>query len=195
VNVHERFRAASFSRVIHLNYRTEARSDHGRVGELRQLDPEAAGDHLDRLYRTALAMCGSAETAEELVQETYVKVLSRPRFLRRDDDFGYLVRALRNVWYSHLRARGARPQQAKVSADELAAARGDPELSLEAREVLGAVAHLPDEFRDAVAAVDIGGLSYAEAARALGVAEGTIMSRLSRGRARVAEALAAEETG
>ena len=137
------------------------------MGGLRQLDPEAAGDHLDRLYRTALAMCGSAETAEDLVQETYVKVLSRPRFLRRDDDFGYLVRALRNVWFSHLRARGARPQQAKISAGELVAGSGNPELSLEARE----------------------------AAKALGVAEGTIMSRVSRGRARVAEALAVEEAG
>jgi RNA polymerase sigma-70 factor, ECF subfamily len=165
------------------------------VGEERQLDPEAAGDHLDRLYRTALAMCGSAETAEELVQETYVKVLSRPRFLRRDDDFAYLVRALRNVWFSHLRARAARPQQAKLSADQLATEVGNPELSLEAREVLAAVAQLPEEFRDAVAAVDIGGLSYAEAAKALGVAEGTIMSRLSRGRARVAETLAPEEPG
>jgi RNA polymerase sigma-70 factor, ECF subfamily len=165
------------------------------VGELRQLDPEAADDHLDRLYRTALAMCGSPDTAEDLVQETYLKVLSRPRFLRRDDDFGYLLRALRNTWFNHLRARGTRPQQAELSADQLAAATGDPQLSLEAREVLAAVARLPEEFRDAIAAVDVGGLSYAEAAKALGVAEGTIMSRLSRGRARVAEALAVEEPG
>jgi RNA polymerase sigma-70 factor (ECF subfamily) len=169
--------------------------DHRRVGEPRQLDPEAAGDHLDRLYRTALAMCGSPETAEDLVQETYLKVLSRPRFLRRDDDLGYLIRTLRNVWFSHLRARGARPQQAELTADRIVAKAGDPQLSLEAREVLAAVADLPEEYRDAVAAVDIGGLSYAEAAKALGVAEGTIMSRLSRGRARVADALAAEEAG
>jgi RNA polymerase sigma-70 factor (ECF subfamily) len=163
------------------------------VSESRRLDPEAAADHLDRLYRTALAMCGSPDTAEDLVQETYVKVLSRPRFLRRDDDFAYLVRALRNAWYSHLRARGARPQQAELSEDRRAAATGDPQLSLEAREVLGAIAQLPEKYRDAVAAVDVGGLSYADAAKALGVPEGTIMSRLSRGRARIAEALAVEE--
>jgi RNA polymerase sigma-70 factor, ECF subfamily len=163
--------------------------------ELRRLDPEAAGDHLDRLYRTALAMCGSPETAEDLVQETYVRVLARPRFLRRDDDLGYLIRTLRNVWVSHLRARGARPQEAELFDHPLPSAEADPQLSLEAREILGAVAQLPDEYRDAVAAVDIGGLSYAEAAKALGVAEGTIMSRLSRGRARVADALADEEAG
>ncbi len=163
-----------------------------------QLDPEAAGDHIDRLYRTALVMCGSRETAEDLVQETYLKVLARPRFLRRDDDLGYLLRALRNAWYTHLRARGSRPQEAELTAPErLASASGvaDPQLSLEAREVLGAVASLPEDFRDAVAAVDVAGLSYAEAAKALGVAEGTIMSRVSRGRSRVAEALTAGEAG
>jgi RNA polymerase sigma-70 factor (ECF subfamily) len=165
------------------------------VAETRRLDPEAAADHLDRLYRIALAMCGSRETAEDLVQETYLKVLSRPRLLRRDDDLAYLVRALRNVWYSQLRARGARPQQVELSADRLAATTeaGDPQLSLEAREVLAAIARLPEEYRDTVAAVDIGGLTYAEAARALDVAEGTIMSRVSRGRAQVADALAVEE--
>jgi RNA polymerase sigma-70 factor (ECF subfamily) len=165
------------------------------VAETRRLDPEAAADHLDRLYRIALAMCGSRETAEDLVQETYLKVLSRPRLLRRDDDLAYLVRALRNVWYSQLRARGARPQQVELSADRLAATTeaGDPQLSLEAREVLAAVARLPEEYRDTVAAVDIGGLTYAEAARALDVPEGTIMSRVSRGRAQVADALAVEE--
>ena len=93
------------------------------VGETRRLDPEAAADHLDRLYRIALAMCGSRDTAEDLVQETYLKVLSRPRLPRRDDDLAYLVRALRNVWYSQLRARGARPQQVELSADRLAATR------------------------------------------------------------------------
>ena len=163
-----------------------------------QLDPEAAGDHIDRLYRTALVMCGSHETAEDLVQDTYVKVLSRPRFLRRDDDLGYLIKALRNAWYTHLRARGARPQEAELVAPErFSAALGasDPQLSLEAREVLAAVAALPEEYRDAVAAVDVGGLSYAEAAKALDVAQGTIMSRLSRGRARVAKALAGDEAG
>ena len=72
-------------------------------GEERRLDPETAGDHIDKLFRAACAMCGSRDLAEDLVQETYVKVLSRPRLLRRDDDLGYLVKALRNTWYSHLR--------------------------------------------------------------------------------------------
>jgi RNA polymerase sigma-70 factor, ECF subfamily len=62
----------------------------------------------------------------------------------------------------------------------------DPADAAEAREVYAAIHELPDEFRDALVAVDIAGLSYGEAARALGVPEGTVTSRLFRARDRVA---------
>ena len=141
-------------------------------------------------------MCGDRDLAEDLVQETYAKVLSRPRFLRRDDDLGYLVKALRNAWYSHLRAervRRASTDSGELAPDDIAATRsdGDPESSLETTEVLEALAGLPRQFREAVAAVDVAGLSYAEAARALGVSQGTIMSRVYRGREQVARAVGA----
>lgn len=122
-------------------------------------------------------------------------MLARPRFIRRDDDLAYLMRALRNVWYSELRSRGSRPAPAELSPDDVGSTAriGDPELSLEAGGVLDAVAALPDEFREVVAAVDLGGLSYAQAAKALGIPEGTVMSRLARGRARIAEQLGTDE--
>jgi RNA polymerase sigma-70 factor (ECF subfamily) len=140
-------------------------------------------------------MCGDATMAEDLVQETYVKVLSRPRVLRRDDDLGYLVKALRNTWYSHLRSERLRREQTSPGEHDpeaipIGTTRGDPQASLEASAVLDAVVELPEPYREAVAAVDLAGLSYAEAARALGVREGTVMSRLYRGREQVAEALA-----
>jgi RNA polymerase sigma-70 factor (ECF subfamily) len=139
-------------------------------------------------------MCGSRDLAEDLVQETYAKVLSRPRLLRRDDDLGYLIKALRNTWYSHLRderIRRASTDPRQHVPEELAArtSAGDPESSLEAGEVLDALAGLPRPFREAVAAVDVAGLSYADAARALGVRQGTIMSRVYRGRELVAQAV------
>jgi RNA polymerase sigma-70 factor, ECF subfamily len=139
-------------------------------------------------------MTGSRQIAEDLVQETYVKVLSRPRLLRKDDDLGYLIKALRNTWYSHLRTeRGRRAATAPggESPEELGvpASRGDPETSLEAATVLDAVSQLPVQYREVVTAVDVAGLSYAEAARALGVRQGTVMSRLYRGREQVALAL------
>jgi RNA polymerase sigma-70 factor (ECF subfamily) len=163
-------------------------------GEPRRLDPETAGDHIDTLFRAACALCGSRQLAEDLVQETYVKVLARPRFMRRDDDLGYLVKALRNTWYSHLRDERIRREATDSSgraADELPmrTSAGDPQSSLEAGAVLDALAELPEPYREAVAAVDVAGLSYAEAARALGVRQGTIMSRVYRGREQVAQAV------
>ena len=56
-------------------------------------------------------------------------------------------------------------------------------------ELLAAVAGLDSPFREAVAAVDLAGLSYREAARMLGTREGTIMSRLHRGRGQIADKL------
>ena len=58
-----------------------------------------------------------------------------------------------------------------------------------ARQVYEAVAALPDDFRDAIVAVNVPGLSYKEAATALKTKEGTIMSRLYRGRNQVADAV------
>jgi len=60
-----------------------------------------------------------------------------------------------------------------------------PQARAEQRELLGFVSALPEEFRDVIVAVDVAGLSYKEAADALGVPEGTIMSRLYRARKRV----------
>jgi len=52
----------------------------------RPLDPTVLPDHVDRLYRAAWASCGSREDAEDLVQDTYARVLAKPRLLRREDD-------------------------------------------------------------------------------------------------------------
>ncbi|HEX2504374.1 MAG TPA: RNA polymerase sigma factor [Miltoncostaeaceae bacterium] len=156
----------------------------------RQLDPRGLGDHLDRLFRAAWALCGSREDAEDLVQETYARVLSRPRLLRNEDDLGYLLRALRNTFVSARRARSRRPATTALPDDrEPAAIRSDadPVAAFAARQVYEAVAGLPPDFRDVIVAVDVVGLSYKEAASALKLPEGTVMSRLYRGRNQVAE--------
>jgi RNA polymerase sigma-70 factor, ECF subfamily len=162
--------------------------------EGHRLDPEHLGDHIDRLYRAAWALCGSREEAEDLVQETYVRVLARPRFLRSDDDLGYLLRVLRNTFVSRHRTASRRPRTEALPdgmepADERSGSR--PEAMTEAREVFGAIAALPPDFRDALVAVDMAGLSYAEAGRLLGVKEATITSRLHRARRQVTETMRA----
>lgn len=159
----------------------------------RRLEPARLGDHVDRLFRAAWALCGRREDAEDLVQETYARVLARPRWLRRQDDIGYLLSVLRNTHVSRLRAGGRRPDE--VPLDDrpgLADERGvwDPEAAIDARELFAAIARLPAPFREALVAVDVAGLSYGEAGTALGVREATITTRLHRARARVASDLA-----
>ena len=155
----------------------------------RTLDPARLGDHLDRLYRAAWALCGSREDAEDLVQETYARVLARPRLLRNDDDLGYLLRALRNTFLNQKRTEAApapsRPAARRSSISSPTRRRAEPQAALEAGELYAAVAALPDDFRDVLVAVDVTGLSYKEAARALRIREGTVMSRLYRARQQV----------
>jgi RNA polymerase sigma-70 factor, ECF subfamily len=157
----------------------------------KRLDPDRAVEHLPRLYRAARAWSWSREEAEDLVQETYARVLARPRFLRGQDEYGYLLRAMRNTLVSQQRARSRRPQTMPLLEDLSVAGRAadDPAEAVQNRQVYAAIHELPQEFRDALVAVDVAGLSYGEAARMLDVPEGTLTSRLFRARDRVARRL------
>jgi RNA polymerase sigma-70 factor, ECF subfamily len=152
----------------------------------RTLDPARLGDHIDRLYRAACALTGSRIAADDLVQDTYAKVLAKPRLLRNDDDVGYLLKTMRNLFYDE-RRQAARRATDPVDPEDLERVEGGggPAEAVERRELLAGIAALPPEFRDVLVAVDVAGLSYKEASRSLGVAEGTVMSRLYRARKRV----------
>jgi RNA polymerase sigma-70 factor (ECF subfamily) len=157
----------------------------------RRLDPDRAVEHLPRLYRAARAWTRSREEAEDLVQETYARVLARPRLLREDDELGYLLRALRNTLISQRRTESRRPVTTELVEGTALGTResDDPAEVAMTRRVFDAIAELPEEFRDALVAVDLAGLSYPEAARALDIREGTLTSRLFRARDRVARKL------
>lgn len=157
----------------------------------RRLDPERAVEHLPRLYRAARAWTRSREEAEDLVQDMYTRVLSRPRLIRGEDELGYLLRALRNTLISRRRAERRRPVTTELLDESPLGSRAkdDPAEALQTRQVFAAIADLPEDFRDALVAVDVAGLSYPEAAKALGVPEGTLTSRLFRARDRVARML------
>ncbi len=160
---------------------------------LHRLDPERLGDHAARLYRAAYALCGSAQDAEDLVQDTYESILRRPRFLRDERDLAYLLRVLRNTWASSCRARRvAVVPMDSVVVDSIPDPRGDEATdSLRISAVYDALRELSVPLREALVAVDVLDLSYRDAARALGTKEGTIMSRLHRGRSQVAAQLQA----
>jgi RNA polymerase sigma-70 factor (ECF subfamily) len=155
----------------------------------RRLDPQALAVHIDRLYRAAWALCGSREDAEDLVQETYARVLAKPRRLKGGDELGYLLVALRNTHATSWRTASRRPR-ADVGLDQVAAADPrtgrQPAAAAEANEVFTVIAALPEDFRLALIAIDVVGLSYAEAAEVLDVPQGTVATRVFRARGAVA---------
>jgi RNA polymerase sigma-70 factor, ECF subfamily len=162
---------------------------------MRTLDPQSLTQHVDRLYRAAWALCGSREDAEDLVQETFARVLARPRLLSGNDELYYLMRVLRNTFFTSRRTASRRPVTVATLEDISAVdprSLDQPEQALEMREMYATIASLPEDRRLALVAVDVLGLSYREAARALRVREATITTRLFRARQQVAKQLRAE---
>src|ERR1700743_1729587 len=163
---------------------------------MHTLDPQSLPQHVDRLYRAAWGLCGSREDAEDLVQETFARVLSRPRMLHGDDELYYLMRVLRNTFLTSLRTASRRPVTVAELEDVIVAEPPPttrPEQALEVQEIYSTIAELGDDFRLALVAVDVLGLSYREASRALKVREATLTTRLFRARKQIARKLASEE--
>jgi RNA polymerase sigma-70 factor, ECF subfamily len=161
-----------------------------RAGRQR-LEPASLAQHRPRLMRAAYAMCGSREDAEDLVQETFERVLRRPRFVQRDRDVAYLLRVLRHLCGAHAAERRRTAPAAPEDLDWIVDARVEPDLAMDARIAYAAMAELSEPLRATIVAVDVVGLSYKEAARSLRTRVGTIMSRLYRAREQVAAALEA----
>ena len=155
----------------------------------RPLDPARLGDHLDRLYRAAWALCGSREDAEDLVQETYARVLARPRLLRNEDDLGYLLRALRNTFLTQKRTEGRRLRPGPLP-DQLDLV-ADPQRAPAAGRARGRRALRRDRRASRTTSATSSSPSTSPASRtrrrpsALRIREGTVMSRLYRARQQV----------
>jgi RNA polymerase sigma-70 factor (ECF subfamily) len=164
---------------------------------MRHLNPQSLVGHKDRLNRAAWALCGSRQDAEDLVQETFTRVLARPRLLRGESsELAYLMRVLHNTFLSGRRDASRRPR-AVVTLEDVQVldwhATQAPQQALEVGELYAAIAELPERYRRALVAVDLLGLSYAEAGRSLGVPEATVATRLFRARQLVVGRLAEEE--
>jgi RNA polymerase sigma-70 factor (ECF subfamily) len=156
---------------------------------------------LEVLGRVAMSLTRNRADAEDLVQET---LLRAHRAIGRFDGRhprAWLLTILRNTHLNSVRKRRPELLRDAEAADRLASA-GPADDGATAEDtvvdaafdgVVGvAFRSLPDRFRSVVELVDLGGLSYQEAADALGVPIGTVMSRLHRGRARIRDHLHAE---
>jgi RNA polymerase sigma-70 factor (ECF subfamily) len=150
---------------------------------------------IEVLLRVAQSLTGNTADAEDLVQDTLVRAYrSIDRFDGRYPR-AWLLTILRRTHINRNRRR--RPELLRdpdAEMDRAAAACAEPaDAAVDAAfdtEVEAALVELPAPFRQTVELVDIGGLSYREAAQVLGVPAGTVMSRLHRARARIRDRLA-----
>jgi RNA polymerase sigma-70 factor (ECF subfamily) len=141
------------------------------------------------LRRYAYALVRDRELADDLVQDTLERALSRWVLRRPDGELrAWLFTILRNLHINAYR-RGKR-QGPHVSIDGAiddahAGTAAAQETGLEMHDVLAALDQLPEEQKSLLLLVGVEDLSYDEAARVTGVPIGTVMSRLSRARQRL----------
>ena len=146
-----------------------------------------------RLWRLAHSWCRNRAIADDLVQDTLAKALDRHGQLRDAEALhAWLCSILANSWHDHLRSNRNTLDIDAIEEHELPA-EGCPEddcLQNEiVRRVRQAVGQLPAGQREVVTLVDLEEFSYAEVATILAVPIGTVMSRLSRARATLRDAL------
>lgn len=146
---------------------------------------------IPRLRRYARALTGSAEAADDLVQDTLQRALGKWRLWQASRDLRpWLFAIMHNLHVDGMRR--ARTDYRDTDELPLPADRPRQQDGLELRDLDRALALLPAEQREVLLLVGLEELSYAEVARALGIPQGTVMSRLSRARARLKAILAGE---
>jgi RNA polymerase sigma-70 factor (ECF subfamily) len=164
--------------------------------EERERFAREAMSHLDHLYRVAYHLAKKQEDAQDIVQETYVRALAaREQFALGTNMKAWLTRILYNFFYDHYRERrrwlstevkSDRENEGVDFWDSIQAQNPGPESQFLRRElnvqINEALKLIPEEFRMPIIFVDLGDLSYTEAAEILSCPVGTIRSRLSRGR-------------
>jgi RNA polymerase sigma-70 factor (ECF subfamily) len=141
-------------------------------------------EELPRLRRYAASLTRDRQTAEDLVQETILRALSREALYERDTNIAaWLLTILRNEYISGLRRTGRRGVTVQIDPDAASFVTSSPQIdTLVWRDLERALADLPEGQRDAVLLIGLEGMNYAEAASALDVPIGTLRSRVSRGR-------------
>ena len=166
---------------------------------------EVVREHADRVYRLAYRLTGNQHDAEDLTQETFVRVFRSLASYRPGTFEGWLHRITTNLFLDMVRRRARiRMEALPEDSDRIAGHGPEPEQVFSDTHLdpalQSALDQLPPEFRAAVVLCDVEGLSYEEIGATLGVKLGTVRSRIHRGRLALRVALErrralAEETG
>jgi len=151
--------------------------------------------HIPALRRFAWALTRRSDDADDLVQDCLERALARGGSFRgQGEKRAWLFSILHNLFVSGRRRAARRPSVPLEDAPEPAREAGQ-EHAVSARQMLAALDQLPEEQRAVLLLIGVEDLSYEDAARALEIPVGTVMSRLSRGRERLRRTLAGEHAG
>jgi RNA polymerase sigma factor (sigma-70 family) len=151
--------------------------------ELKQLLPA--------LRRFAYSLTGSMADADDLLQNTVVRLLNTPP-AEGVPLPQWAFKICRNLWIDDYRAQKVRnlaTQHTELQQENFSDGEQDMINDIQLAEVNTAMNSLPDEQREVLSLVAVQGLSYQEAASVLAIPAGTIMSRLARARAAMVSAL------
>ena len=141
--------------------------------------------HFHELRRVALRVCQDRDTADDLVQETYLRAWrSFDKFEPGTNCRAWLFRILFYVRSEYRKSQARQPLVFPLDSvkESTLPSRTDRSSDLTLEEIKRAFAELPEPFRIAVLLSDVEGLKYREIAEVLNLPVGTVMSRLSRGR-------------
>ncbi|WP_425393530.1 RNA polymerase sigma factor SigE [Actinokineospora enzanensis] len=148
---------------------------------------EVVREHGDRVYRLAYRLAGNAHDAEDLTQETFIRVFRSLTAYKPGTFEGWLHRITTNLFLDMVRRRSrVRMEGLPEDTDRLEGDEPSPEVVYEEThldpDLQASLDELPPEFRAAVVLCDVEGLSYEEIGATLGVKLGTVRSRIHRGR-------------
>ncbi|WP_285509265.1 RNA polymerase sigma factor SigE [Actinokineospora sp. NBRC 105648] len=148
---------------------------------------EVVREHGDRVYRLAYRLAGNAHDAEDLTQETFIRVFRSLASYKPGTFEGWLHRITTNLFLdmvrrrSRLRMEGLPDDTDRIVGDDPSPEEVYEETHLDP-DLQASLDELPPEFRAAVVLCDVEGLSYEEIGATLGVKLGTVRSRIHRGR-------------
>jgi len=157
---------------------------------------------LDPLYNFARWLCGDADEARDLVQETFAKALKSFSSFREGTNLrAWMFTILRNAFLTSRTGLERRntEQEDEGGMEDLAVSPDDPELALIRRAdiemVQAGIAKLPGVFREVLLLAEVEEMRYQDVADVLGVPIGTVMSRLARARKKLREQIIADMGG
>jgi RNA polymerase sigma factor (sigma-70 family) len=149
--------------------------------------------HLDAAYNLARLLTRNAHDAEDVVQESYLRAWRAFSSFRGEASRPWLLTIVRNASFTWLRDNRSRADHTEYYEELHVSGGVTPEAESlgheRAQAVERCVQELPADFREAIVLREMEELSYQEIAQIMGVPRGTVMSRLSRARARLAECL------